>query len=198
MRPAGKRSGAVSGRVTVIIPYYQEEPGILRGAVESALPQEGVSDLEIIVVDGGSPAPARDDLQGLDLPPHVTLKLIEQPNRGPGAARNRALDSVSSDTPYVAFLDSDDSWTMNHPRNAQGSCVTSEGVQRRPSQYRSFFFCDRCFTQSACRPGRSQACHALAIVPQARQSLSSREKLCGVIGRSRPRATITASSIAWR
>jgi len=68
----------------VIIPYYQEEPGILRRAVSSAIAQEGVGDLEIIVVDDGSPAPARADLKKLDVPAHVALKLIEQPNRGPG------------------------------------------------------------------------------------------------------------------
>jgi succinoglycan biosynthesis protein ExoW len=108
----------VSGRVTVIIPYYQEKPGILRGAVMSVILQENVGDLEIIVVDDGSPAPARADLQGLDLPAHVTLKLIEQPNRGPGAARNRALDDAQ-DTLYIAFLDSDDRWTGKHLINAR-------------------------------------------------------------------------------
>jgi succinoglycan biosynthesis protein ExoW len=108
-----------SGKTSVIIPYYQGEPGILRGAVISAMSQKGVSDLEIIVVDDGSPAPARDDLNNLDLPAHVMLKLIEQPNRGPGAARNRALDSVSPDTVDVALLDSDDRWTPDHLGNAR-------------------------------------------------------------------------------
>ena len=113
------RDGSVTGRISVIIPYYQEEPGILREALTSAISQEGVSDLEILVVDDGAPAPACEELAGLVIPPHITLNLIEQPNRGPGAARNRALDSVSSDTVYVAFLDSDDRWTNNHIRNAR-------------------------------------------------------------------------------
>jgi succinoglycan biosynthesis protein ExoW len=106
-------------KTSVVIPYYQEKPGILRTAVNSAIAQEGVADLEIIVVDDGSPAPACDDLDGLDLPGHVTLKLIEQLNRGPGAARNRALDEVPPDTVYVAFLDSDDRWNTHHLCNAQ-------------------------------------------------------------------------------
>lgn len=117
-----------SRKTAVIIPYYQEEPGILREAVLSAIAQEGVSDLEIVVVDDGSPATARDDLKGLELPAHVTLKLIEQPNRGPGAARNRGLDNLSSNTMFVAFLDSDDKWTENHLHNAlstleEGFCM---------------------------------------------------------------------------
>ena len=105
--------------ISVVIPHYQEDPRILRGAVESALSQEGVSSLEIVIVDDGSPAPARNDLQGLVLPAHVTLKLIEQPNRGPGAARNRALDHVSPNTAYIAFLDSDDRWASDHLLSAQ-------------------------------------------------------------------------------
>ena len=67
----------LSGKTSVIIPYCQEEPGILRGAAISAIAQEGVSDLEIIVVVDGSPAPARDDLKGFDLLAQVTLKVIE-------------------------------------------------------------------------------------------------------------------------
>jgi succinoglycan biosynthesis protein ExoW len=109
----------MSDRTAVVIPYYQEQPGILRPAVISAMAQEGMSSLEIIVVDDGAPAPACEELAGLIIPPHITLSLIEQPNRGPGAARNRALDSVSPDTVYVAFLDSDDRWTNNHIRNAR-------------------------------------------------------------------------------
>jgi cellulose synthase/poly-beta-1,6-N-acetylglucosamine synthase-like glycosyltransferase len=84
-------TAAASGKTSVVIPYYQEEPGILRGAVMSAIAQEGVSDLEIIVVDDGSPAPARDDLGDLSIPAHITLKLIDESNRGPGAARNALL-----------------------------------------------------------------------------------------------------------
>jgi succinoglycan biosynthesis protein ExoW len=114
-----RSESVMSGRTAVVIPYYQEQPGILRPAVISAMAQEGVPHLEIIVVDDGAPAPARQELAGLVVPPHITLSLIEQRNRGPGAARNRALDSVSPDTAYVAFLDSDDRWTNNHIRNAR-------------------------------------------------------------------------------
>jgi succinoglycan biosynthesis protein ExoW len=62
------RATPESRKTSVVIPYYQEEPGILRGAVTLAIAQKGTPDLEIIVVDDGSPAPARDDLKDLDLP----------------------------------------------------------------------------------------------------------------------------------
>jgi succinoglycan biosynthesis protein ExoW len=122
-------------KIAVVIPYYQEEPGILRGAVLSAVAQEGVSELEIIVVDDGSPAPARDDLGDLALPPHVTLKLIEQPNLGPGAARNRGLDAVSPDTTYLAFLDSDDRWTRRHLHNAHAALRAGHDVYFADGSY---------------------------------------------------------------
>ena len=41
----------MSGKTSVVIPHYREELGILRAAVMSALSEEGVSDLKIIVID---------------------------------------------------------------------------------------------------------------------------------------------------
>jgi cellulose synthase/poly-beta-1,6-N-acetylglucosamine synthase-like glycosyltransferase len=76
-----------SGKTSVVIPYYQEEPGILRGAVMSAIAQEGVSDLEIIVIDDGSPAPARDDLGEHPRPHHPEADRTIEPRAGRGAQR---------------------------------------------------------------------------------------------------------------
>jgi succinoglycan biosynthesis protein ExoW len=122
------------------------------GAVLSAIAQEGVGDLEIIVVDDGSPAPARDDLQGIKLPAHVTLKLIEQPNRGPGAARNRGLDSVSSNTVYVALLDSDDRWTKSHLYNAHS--ILESGFDIYFADLRYSRFAETFFSRMGLNPAR--------------------------------------------
>lgn len=94
-------------KVAVLIPYFQREPGILRNTVGSVLAQQGFDDYQIIVVDDGSPAPARDELEALGTG-QERITLVEQPNAGPGAARNTALATLPADTPYVAFLDSDD------------------------------------------------------------------------------------------
>jgi len=93
--------------IAVIIPYYQRRSGILRRCVASILAQRGTARAHIVVVDDGSPAPARDEVAAL---PAELLTLIRQPNAGPGAARNAALDHLPAGTELVALMDSDDAW----------------------------------------------------------------------------------------
>lgn len=108
----------MSKTVAVVIPYYQKKPGILLRAIRSALLQEGGVALDIIVVDDASPVPARAELASIDIPAPHALRIVEQSNAGPAAARNRALDMVAPGTDYVAFLDSDDEWIPSHVANA--------------------------------------------------------------------------------
>jgi succinoglycan biosynthesis protein ExoW len=108
----------MSKPVAVVIPYFQKKPGILARAIASALQQDGGVALDIIVVDDASPVPARAELAGVAIPAPHTLRIVEQPNAGPAAARNRALGLVAPGTEYVAFLDSDDEWIPSHVANA--------------------------------------------------------------------------------
>jgi len=94
-------------KVAVLVPYFQRRPGILANTLRAVLAQEGFDDYQVIVVDDGAPAPARDELKTLGAG-RERVTLIEQPNAGPGAARNTALANLPADTPFVAFLDSDD------------------------------------------------------------------------------------------
>lgn len=104
--------------VTIVVPFFQNERGILTKAVRSALRQKDFDDYLIVVVDDQSPVPARDEL-GKIIDEHPNkIHILERTNGGPGAARNTALDSLPAETPYVAFLDSDDEWTDTHLRNA--------------------------------------------------------------------------------
>ncbi|MBN9055714.1 MAG: glycosyltransferase, partial [Rhizobiales bacterium] len=48
-------------KLTVIIPFYQKEPGILRRALTSVFAQ-GFNDFDVIVVDDESPWPPDGDL----------------------------------------------------------------------------------------------------------------------------------------
>jgi succinoglycan biosynthesis protein ExoW len=105
-------------KITVVIPYFQREAGVLVKAVQSALAQQGTGPLEILVVDDASPVSARSELAGMSPGPQQTIRIIEQANGGPAAARNTALGHVDADTEYVAFLDSDDEWTPEHLANA--------------------------------------------------------------------------------
>ncbi len=86
---------------SVIIPVYNREKTIAE-TLESVASQE-FRDYEVIVVDDGS-----DDNTLQIVKQFAWVKLIEQPNSGPGAARNRGVAEARGK--YVAFLDSDDLW----------------------------------------------------------------------------------------
>ena len=100
--------------ITVIIPYYQETPGILAKALASIAAQQSCPlPVHVIVVDDASPAPAGPELVSAGPMPH-SVQVIVQRNGGPGAARNTGLDNAPPGTRYIAFLDSDDEWTPDH------------------------------------------------------------------------------------
>jgi succinoglycan biosynthesis protein ExoW len=101
-------------RVTVVIPFFQRSPGILRRALESIFAQDFVPTPSVIVVDDASPVPAVDEVASLPVEHAAHVTVIRQANAGPGAARNRALDALADDVDYVAYLDSDDIWLPGH------------------------------------------------------------------------------------
>lgn len=93
--------------VSVIIPAYNAAQSIER-ALKSVAAQT-LPAAEIIVVDDGSNddtaarAAAMQNMLGSS-----KLIVIEQPNQGAGAARNKAIHAATQ--PYLAFLDADDEW----------------------------------------------------------------------------------------
>lgn len=104
---------APSLRTAVIIPFFQRTPGILARALASVSAQE-VPPSAILVVDDGSPVSAEDELSGMPAIDRQRVTLLRQPNGGPGAARNLALDALDPGIEVVAFLDSDDQWAPDH------------------------------------------------------------------------------------
>jgi len=100
--------------IAIIIPYFQREEGILARALRSIAAQDYTGPCTVIVIDDASPHPADKEIQNIVLPESMDLKLIHQPNSGPGGARNRGLDELGASTDFVAFLDSDDEWAPNH------------------------------------------------------------------------------------
>jgi len=89
---------------SVIMPAYRANATI-RESVESALAQT-VEDLELIVVDDGSPEPVEDALGDIRDP---RLRIIRHDrNRKAPAARNTALRAARA--PLVSQLDADDMW----------------------------------------------------------------------------------------
>lgn len=90
-------------RVSVIIPAYNAAATIA-GTVDSVLAQT-FEDFEIICVDDGS----TDATLAIVKKYGDRVRLIEQANSGPAAARNNGARHSSGE--YLAFLDADDTWT---------------------------------------------------------------------------------------
>ena len=121
-------------RVSVIIPFFQRDPGILRRALVSVSRQHlspGIS-VDVIVVDDGSPVSAQSEAEGVVFQPPFRLIIIRQPNGGVAAARNAGLKHVDGSTTYIAFLDSDDTWHDDH---------LNQGINSLENGY-DFYFCD--------------------------------------------------------
>ena len=100
--------------IAVVIPFYQKTAGLLTKALTSVIAQTLREPILPIVADDGSPVSARAEIQKLPEANRSRVLLLEQANKGAGAARNLALESVPHGTKYVAFLDSDDTWRPDH------------------------------------------------------------------------------------
>jgi succinoglycan biosynthesis protein ExoW len=103
-------------KASVIVPFFQHEPGILSRALRSVYSQHipaGWS-VEVIVVDDASPCPADNEMRDLAVGELVHVKVIRQENGGVAAARNRGLEETDQTAAVIAFLDSDDIWPANH------------------------------------------------------------------------------------
>lgn len=89
-------------KVSVIIPFYQHMDWLTE-AVESVL-QQNYDNIEIIVINDGSPEDISDFLE------RFKGKIISEmkTNGGPATARNRGIEIATGD--FIAFLDSDDIW----------------------------------------------------------------------------------------
>jgi glycosyltransferase involved in cell wall biosynthesis len=90
--------------ISIIVPIYQVEENQLRRCLDSLIGQT-MQDIEIILVDDGSPDPCGavcDEYGEKDVRVHV----IHQENGGVSAARNRGMEEASGQ--WIAFVDGDD------------------------------------------------------------------------------------------
>jgi len=89
-------------RVAAVIPCYNAARHI--GEALGSILNQTYQPIDVIVVNDGS----TDDFDGAIAPFRDRITVIEQPNSGQAAARNRAL--AAAEATYVAFLDADDRW----------------------------------------------------------------------------------------
>lgn len=108
-------------KVSVILPYYQREAGLLAAALKSIYDQTAFERVDkIIVVDDGSPLPAMADIEAVKGTVSLFEKvlLVQKANGGVSSARNAGLDVVPDSSEFVAFLDPDDVWLPHHLERA--------------------------------------------------------------------------------
>lgn len=89
--------------VSVIIPVFKAEDFVAK-TIQSVLEQT-YSELEIIIIDDGSPDRSIDICRQFDDP---RIKIIQQANRGLAGARNTGIRNATGD--YIALIDADDLW----------------------------------------------------------------------------------------
>lgn len=100
-------------KISVILPVFNGEK-YLKKAIESVLNQT-FTNLELIIVNDGSTDDSLNIINEFD---DDRIKLINQANQGPGAARNNALEIATGK--YIMYLDSDDYFTSDALEVAYG------------------------------------------------------------------------------
>lgn len=97
--------GTLSPSISVVIPAYNAAATLAR-AIESVLAQTWPAH-QIVVVDDGSADRTADVARQLkDGAGGDRIRVLQQPNAGPSAARNRGVAEATGE--WVAFLDADD------------------------------------------------------------------------------------------
>ena len=92
-----------SRKLSVIIPVYRVEH-TLYDCVKSVLNQQ-VEDMEVILVDDGSPDSCGDICDQLERE-HTNIRVVHKKNGGLSDARNAGIELATGD--YITFVDSDD------------------------------------------------------------------------------------------
>lgn len=120
-------------RVSVVVPLYNKGPFLLRALL--SLTKQTFQDFEVIVVNDGSTDHGEELVAQFG---DTRVRLINQVNAGPGAARNRGIAEAKGE--LTAFLDADDEWLPEYlqtavdafDKNPQLACFT-QGYLEAPS-----------------------------------------------------------------
>lgn len=104
--------------ITVVVPAFEREALIGR-ALDSILDQS-YRPSEIVVVDDGSSDRTAERAE------RCGVRVVRQANAGAAAARNLGVSSTSS--PWIAFLDSDDTWRPDHLERIAGAIDATCGA----------------------------------------------------------------------
>ncbi len=103
-------------KISVILPVFNSEK-FIKKSVESVLSQT-LDDFELIIVNDGS---TDNTLNIINSFKDSRIKILNQSNQGPGAARNAAFKVVKGD--YIMYLDSDDWFCPDAFKTAYGQAT---------------------------------------------------------------------------
>src|SRR5208283_3792910 len=101
-------------RVAVVIPHFQQTSGVLARTLAAVFAQNTQDQLEVVIVDDASPAPATGELSALRAADRALVRIIERTNGGTAAAKNTGLEALPETVDFVALLDCDDIWHPQH------------------------------------------------------------------------------------
>ena len=96
-------------RVSVIVPVYNAEKFLTQCL--SSLANQTLKDIEIIAINDGSTDSSLDIMQRFADMYKDKIKIIDSPNEGVGAARNKGLDMATGE--FIKFVDADDYLSLN-------------------------------------------------------------------------------------
>lgn len=127
---------SLSFDVAVVIPLFNKAR-FIRRTLESVLSQTHAA-AEIVIVDDGSTDGSSECIADLL---DGRVRLISQPNAGPGPARNRGIGETRQ--PWIAFIDGDDLWRPDHLASlgriragVPGAAVLATGYERQHGDLR--------------------------------------------------------------
>jgi succinoglycan biosynthesis protein ExoO len=109
-------------RFSVVMPLFNKAPHV-EAAVRSALGQS-LAPAEVIVVDDGSTDGSLEIVQSIDDP---RLKVLTRSPPGPGGYAARNLGVEAAEAEWVAFLDADDLWHVDHLKSLAEAISASGG-----------------------------------------------------------------------
>jgi glycosyltransferase involved in cell wall biosynthesis len=132
MNPVRMRSSmAQRALISIVIPAYNAERFI--GQTLQSICDQTVTDWECVVVNDGSTdntaQVVREIAQRDD-----RIRVIEQINAGPAAARNTGMASVSAGSQFICFMDNDDVWlpdslaVLREALEANPQCIAAHGL----------------------------------------------------------------------
>lgn len=98
-------------KVAVIVPTYNLEK-IINRTMDNLVHQEGIDEMEVIVIDDGSSDKTLSIVRGYEGKiKNLTIKSFSTPSGGASRPRNMGIELSNSE--YISFLDGDDYYGEN-------------------------------------------------------------------------------------